>query len=45
MEIWTQVFTRDVVRLENRDLLVDPSGVVIPNTDDLVVHASGEVAR
>jgi len=28
MEIRTQVFTRHVVRLENRDLVVDPSGVV-----------------
>ena len=28
MELWTQIFTRHVVRLENRDLVVDPSGVV-----------------
>jgi hypothetical protein len=32
MEIRMQVFTRCVVRLENRDLLVDPSGVVKPTT-------------
>jgi hypothetical protein len=32
MEIRTQVFTRYVVQLENRDLLVDPSGVVKPTT-------------
>jgi hypothetical protein len=32
MEIWTQVFTRDVARLENRDWLVDQSGVVKPTT-------------
>jgi hypothetical protein len=32
MEIWTQVFTRDVARLENRDWLVDQSGAVKPTT-------------
>jgi hypothetical protein len=32
MEIWTQVFIRHVARLENRDLLVDQSGIVKPTT-------------
>lgn len=32
MEIWTQVFTRHVARLQNRDWLVDQSGVVKPKT-------------
>jgi hypothetical protein len=32
MEIWTQVFTRHVAGLQNRDWLVDQSGVVKPTT-------------